>query len=145
MGPVRWRRGRGITFALAFIVVLSLPALCVGSASATKKGGSPTFVLLLGSESDESREDGGISDGDEAGSENVPAEVDEAPPAWDEFSESPESQRSDEDLDLGSWSQVLEQPSIWDSRNPKVCYKFAESMIDVKFNSDSTLRTICWV
>lgn len=116
MGPMRWQRGRGVMYALVFIVVLSIPALCVAAASPTKKGSPATILLFLGSESD----DGSLSDNEDAPSENAPAEVEEPPPAWDEFSESHDSQRSDEDLDPGSWSQVLEQPSIWDTRNKQV-------------------------
>ncbi|KAG0601960.1 hypothetical protein M758_11G151000 [Ceratodon purpureus] len=118
MGRVRWRRGRGITYALAFIVVLSLPAFYV-AASAPKKAGAK-IVLFSMSESDEGREDGSVYESEDSASENLPAEVEEeATPAWDEFSDGHDSQRSDEDLDPGSWSQVLEQPSIWDSRNPR--------------------------
>lgn len=125
MGPVRWRRGRGITYVLAFMVVFSLPALCVAAASPAKKAGA-TIVLFSVSESDEGREDGDLFESEEAPSENVLAEVEEAAPAWDEFSDGHDSQRSDEDLDPGSWSQVLEQPSIWDSRNPRVCCKLRD-------------------
>ena len=141
MGPVRWRRGRRIMCALAFMVVLSLPALCVAAASPAKKAGS-TILLFLGSESDEGREDGSLSDSEDVASENVPTEVEDASPAWDEFSESEDSQRSDEDLDPGSWSQVLEQPSIWDSRNKRVCNRLPEPMVHTEFDSRSRLRTI---
>jgi hypothetical protein len=136
---VRWRRGRGIACAVALVVVLWLPVLNVAAASPVKKAGS-TILLFLGSESDEGREDGSISDGEDPASENsVPAEVDEAPPAWDEFSEGQDSQRSDEDLDPGSWSQVLEQPSIWDSRNPRVCHKSPKPMVHINFNPGSII------
>lgn len=118
-------------YALVFIGMLSIPAF---AASSSKKG-APTILLFLGPESDENRDDDGslLSDGEEeaASSENAPAEVEEPPPAWDEFSDSHDSLRTDEDLDPGSWSQVLEQPSVWDTRNPqvRVYYRCSEPLV----------------
>lgn len=121
MGSVRLRRGRPILYTVAFLVVLSLPALCLAAAS-PKKGGN-TILLFLGTESDENREDAGVPEGEDyEPSEEVQTEVEDASPEWDEFSESPDSQRSDEDLDPGSWIHVLEQPSIWDARNKQVLH-----------------------
>jgi len=116
MGSIR--RGRPILRALVFLVVVSLlSALCVAAAS-PKKGGN-TILLFLGTESDD--RDAGVAEGeDNEPLEQVETEVEDASPEWDEFSDTPDAQHSDEDLDPGSWIHVLEQPSIWDTRNQQV-------------------------
>uniref|UniRef100_A0A7I4C8R2 ERAD-associated E3 ubiquitin-protein ligase component HRD3A n=2 Tax=Physcomitrium patens TaxID=3218 RepID=A0A7I4C8R2_PHYPA len=118
MGLSRWRGGGIILLAVALIVVLSLPALCTAAANSPKKDGS-TILLFLGSDSDDNRDDGSLPDGEDGPSDSLQGKAEDAPPEWDEFSDSQDSPRTDEDLDSGSWSQVLEEPSIWDSRNTK--------------------------
>lgn len=96
------------------IIILSFSALSVAS-SQPKKAAPATILLFL---DEEDSFDGG----------NVPAEVDEPDSAaWDEFNWS----LSDEDLDPGSWSQVLENPSIWDTRNKQVTLSISSHSVRV--------------
>lgn len=103
----------------AFVLVMVIFLHAISVTEAAKKGGN-TVLLFLG-EAEESRDEGSVSDEDVAPSESsIQADSHQEAPEWDEFGDNQDSQQSDEDLDPGSWSQVLEQPSIWDVRNKEV-------------------------
>lgn len=112
-------KGRLRTLFPAFVLVMVIFLHAISVTEAAKKGGN-TILLFLG-EAEESRDEGSMSDEDVAPSESsIQADSHQEAPEWDEFGDNQDSQQSDEDLDPGSWSQVLEQPSIWDVRNKEV-------------------------